>query len=83
MKSKNSSTNSIKENLVTTMRAIVADEHVQIEFEDELKNNFFAWTQDLVFDGKNVILPQIQNLQSVEVEIPNRRLSGVETSGRL
>jgi len=72
VKSKNSQSNSIKENLVTTLRAIVADEHVQIEYEDDLKNNFFAWNQDLVFDKSNVVLPQIIN----------RRLSGVETNGR-
>ena len=60
MKSKNFQTNQIKEHLTATLRALVADESVQVEFEDEVKNNFFAWNQNLVLDEKRVAVPQIQ-----------------------
>ena len=60
MKSKNFQTNQIKEHLTATLRALVADESVQVEFEEEVKNNFFAWNQNLVLDEKRVAVPQIQ-----------------------
>ena len=60
MKSKNFQTNQIKEYLTATLRALVADESVQVEFEDDIKNNFFTWNQNLVLDEKIVAVPQIQ-----------------------
>lgn len=59
MKSQNSQTNQIKENLISTLRALVADELVQVEFSDEIKNNFFSWNQNAISGKKNVSLPQI------------------------
>lgn len=59
MKSKNSSTNQIKESLVATLQALVGREDLQVEFEGEVKNNFFSWDQDLVVSEKKVRLPEI------------------------
>ncbi len=56
MKTQNSHTNQIKENLVATLRALVGGESVQVEFSDEVVNDFFAWDQGLVEEG-SVALP--------------------------
>jgi cobaltochelatase CobT len=60
MKSKNSQINQIKEDLIATLRAIVCDEVVQVEFDENQRNNFFSWNQNLVFDEKKVLIPAIQ-----------------------
>ena len=64
MKSKNFQTNQIKENLISTLRALVANEALQVEFEEERKNNFFAWDQGLIGEGGIVNLPQINTASS-------------------
>ncbi|MBU6140666.1 MAG: hypothetical protein KGP29_03795 [Proteobacteria bacterium] len=48
-----------KEVLINTLRALVADESVQVEFTDEIQNNFFTWDQKLVVNKKRVEVPQI------------------------
>ncbi len=62
MKSQNSQNNQLKENLVSTLRAMVADETLQVEFSDEVKNNFFSWNQNTISGEKNVVLPQLDKL---------------------
>ena len=34
-----------QEILIETLRVLVADESVQVEFTDEIQNNFFTWNQ--------------------------------------
>jgi cobaltochelatase CobT len=48
----------IKEHLTSTARAIVADESVHLEFNDDCQDNFFSWNQGLVL-GNFFVLPQI------------------------
>ena len=54
-------TNQIKENISTTLQAIVADESLAIEFSEDLENNFFTWRQNLVVNEKTILLPNIEN----------------------
>ncbi len=63
MKLKNSQNNQIKENLVATLQALVADENLQVEFDAEQKNNFFSWNQNLVLSEKKVRLPEVERKQ--------------------
>jgi cobaltochelatase CobT len=63
MKSKTSQNNQIKENLVATLQALVADENLQVEFDAEQKNNFFSWNQNLVLSEKKVRLPEVERKQ--------------------
>ncbi|MDX2083491.1 MAG: hypothetical protein SFV53_05860 [Rickettsiales bacterium] len=51
----------IKDHLKATLRAIVSDNDLQIEFDFDSKNNFFSWDQNLISDRNKVILPQIQS----------------------
>lgn len=37
-----------RENLIATIRALVSDESIQVEFLEDSSNNFFAWNQNLV-----------------------------------
>ena len=60
MKSKTAQINKIKERLTAVARAILADELLQIEFDQNQQNNFFAWNQNLILDEKKFLLPQIQ-----------------------
>lgn len=53
--------NKIKESISATLQAIVADDAVQVEFLEDLSNNFFEWKQDLVADSKTVSLPVVQS----------------------
>ncbi len=64
MQKNNSKTNQIKENLIATLRAVVGDETCQVEFNSEIKNNFFAWDQNLFLDDKKVVVPELS--QQVE-----------------
>ena len=48
-----------QEILIETLRALVADESVQVEFTDEIQNNFFTWNQRLAGDKKRIEVPQI------------------------
>ncbi len=51
-----------KEKLVTILQNLAGDGALQIEFEEEVKNNFFAWNQNLVSgsgDKKKVVLPEV------------------------
>lgn len=48
-----------QEVLIETLRALVADESVQVEFIDEIQNNFFTWNQRLAGDKKRIEVPQI------------------------
>ena len=68
MKSKNSQNKeNPKENLIATLRAIVADQSLRVEFLDEVKNNFFGWDQNLIIEEK-AILPQISNDESLQIQ---------------
>ncbi len=58
MKTKNSQNNQIKENLVATLQALVADEKLRVEFDEGCENNFFAWNQNLVAGDGGVVLPE-------------------------
>ncbi len=58
MTKENTQINQIKEYLTSTVRAIGGDESIHLEFNDDLKNNFFSWNQALV-EGKLFVLPQI------------------------
>ncbi len=64
MSSKNSQTNVEKENLIATLRALVAQEFLQVEFDEARENNFFAWDQGLVGEG-GVRLPEVGCRSSV------------------
>ena len=55
MKSKKSQTNQTKENLIATLRAILADQSRQVEFLDDVKNNFFDWDQNLIIEEKAIL----------------------------
>ena len=48
-----------QEILIETLRVLVADESVQVEFIDEIQNNFFTWNQRLAGDKKRIEVPQI------------------------
>jgi len=60
MKSKNSQTNQIKENLTATLQALVADDLLQVEFDENCQNSFFSWNQDLVKNEKKLTLPEVK-----------------------
>ena len=59
----------IEEYLATTLRTLAADDLVQIEFSDEIKNNFFSWNQNLIFDKKNVVLPVLDKSPRASVDM--------------
>jgi cobalamin biosynthesis protein CobT len=68
LKSKNLQTKeNPKENLIATLRAISADQSLQVEFLDDVKNNFFGWDQNLIIEEK-AILPQISNDESLQTQ---------------
>lgn len=58
-----------KEVLINTLRALVADESVQVEFSDEIENNFFTWDQRLIADKKRIEVPQISNHFRASVDL--------------
>jgi cobaltochelatase CobT len=58
VKTKNSQTNQIQENLTATLQALLADEKLRVEFVGEVENNFFAWDQNLVGEG-SLVLPEL------------------------
>jgi cobaltochelatase CobT len=60
MKSKNSQTNKIKEDLTATLCALLFDESVQIEFDENCPNNFFIWNQNLISGEKKITVPQVE-----------------------
>ena len=60
MKLKPSQANQTKEQIISIVQAIASDESLQIEFQEEQKNDFFAWNQNLLLDEKNLLLPQIK-----------------------
>jgi len=53
--------NIVKESLVGTLRAMVLDEGLHVEFLDEVVNSFFAWNQNLV-SNRNILLPEVSHL---------------------
>ncbi len=59
MKKIDSNKTQIKENLLSTVRAIACDEELQIEFSDAVRNDFFAWDHKLVADKNLLLLPEI------------------------
>jgi len=61
-----SQNNQIKENLVSTLQAIVANDLLQVDFDSEIKNNFFEWNQNLVIDETCVTLPEFMQENSEE-----------------
>lgn len=77
MKSKNSQINKVKEDLIATLRAVVADESVQVDFSDEQKNNFFSWNQNLIFDEKKAAVPAIKTDEIFSEENLVRRYRAV------
>lgn len=58
--SKNAQINKVKEALDSTIKALAADQNLQIEFDDNLQNSFFSWNQNLVTKEQKIILPQIK-----------------------
>ncbi len=50
--------NQFKENLIATLRAMTRDESLQVEFDDNASDDFFAWNQNLVSE-KKVVLPNL------------------------
>ncbi|NBV05972.1 MAG: hypothetical protein EBS06_01890 [Proteobacteria bacterium] len=66
MQKKISQNNQIKENLVSTLQAIVANDLLQVDFDSEIKNNFFEWNQNLVIDETCVTLPEFMQENSEE-----------------
>jgi cobaltochelatase CobT len=62
VKTKNLSNTQIKENLATTLRAMVADQNLEVEFDEICENNFFAWNHNLVAGAGGVALPEISDL---------------------
>lgn len=67
MNQNNSYLNQTKEKLVTTIKNIVLNKSLQIEFSEDVKNNFFSWNQNLV-SKNNIILP---NLKTINDQIIN------------
>jgi cobaltochelatase CobT len=65
MKSKTAQINKIKEDLTATLRALVADDFLQVDFTDDQKNNFFSLNQKMVFEKKKVVLPEIKDESSI------------------
>jgi cobaltochelatase CobT len=57
---KNEFINKIKEDVTAINAAILKDEEVVFDFNDDSKNNFFSWNQNLIFDEKRVSLPAIK-----------------------
>lgn len=76
MSKKNSEINQVKENLVSTLRAMTVDEALQVEFDEAKTNNFFGWDQNLV-SGGSVALPFLlsENLSEAVVVNPVLRLA--------
>jgi hypothetical protein len=48
MKSENLLTNQVKENLTSTLRTMLSNKALQVEFDENLEDNFFSWNQNLV-----------------------------------
>lgn len=71
MSSKISQISAEKENLIATLRALVAQEFLQVEFDETRENNFFAWDQSLAREDC-VLLPEISRQSSV-VSCQSRR----------
>jgi cobaltochelatase CobT len=68
VKNKDSKNIQIKESLIGTLRAIVADEMVQVEFDEVKEDNFFSWNQDLVEKKKNIIVPDFMIQRGIEAK---------------
>lgn len=75
MISKNSQISKIKEYLTSTIHALLADNSLQIEFDQNQKSNFFLLNQNIISEEKKVILPQIQ-LEESQKEEDSPRDSG-------
>ena len=52
--------NQVKENLTATLRVISQNEALQVEFADEVANDFSLWNQNLVV-GKAVVVPEFKD----------------------
>ncbi len=59
MSSKISQISAEKEKLIATLRALTAQEFLQVEFDEARENNFFAWDQGLVGEGV-AALPEVK-----------------------
>lgn len=68
MKHKDSKNIQIKESLIGTLRAIVADEMVQVEFDELKEDNFFSWNHDLVEKKKNIVVPDFMIQRGIEAK---------------
>ena len=68
-----------KEDLVALLRALANDETLQIEFDEECRNNFFAWNQNLILSEKMVRLPEISPQQNLRDE---DKIENLEKQGR-
>lgn len=49
----------LKESLLSTLRAMVRDDEVLVEFSDSVKGDFFSWDHRLIADEKMVVVPEI------------------------
>jgi cobaltochelatase CobT len=58
---KNSQINKTKDDLAATIQAIVADDSLRLEFSEDRENNFFTWKENLLLDGKKILLPEIHD----------------------
>lgn len=65
--------NKVKEDLLATARSLVHDVAVQIEFDENCRNNFFSWNQKLIAGEKNFLLPEINENFADENLIKNAR----------
>ncbi len=51
----------IKEDQIALLRALAGDENLQIEFDEERKNNFILLNQNLLSPTKKVVLPNVES----------------------
>ena len=51
----------IKEDQIALLRAFTGDENLQIEFDEERKNDFISLDQNLISQSKKVILPFVES----------------------
>lgn len=56
-----SKTNQIKEQITSILRAISANQSLQVEFDLNQQNNFFSWDQNLITNKKKVFLPETKS----------------------
>lgn len=58
--------NEIKDNLTATLRAMVGDESLCVDFMEGVKDDFFSWNQALTKTKGQVVLPQLDPARTQE-----------------